>query len=167
MNRLMLLGGSKHLPLAGFLGSIDPPDFALDPMKLERPIDPPPKVAVLDRHHLTVPLPLPVVFPPIDQSAANAARDVPAWRNQRYARWLLECFESSDYSKQFETFSTDFRLAIGDLDFGRPVEGFEHETPIARLAVGIARGRGGIQKEMGCGDTHRATLVATVGGEVM
>ena len=85
---------------------------ALHPMKRQGPIQPLPEIAVLDRHHLAMILPSPIVFAPIGQAVAQAASDVFARRDQCHERRLLECFQSADYGQQFEPLTAQIGLGI-------------------------------------------------------
>ena len=55
------------------VGLFEPRRRAFDAMNFREAVKPPPEVAVLDRRHAAVPLPLPVVLFPVGQTRFQAA----------------------------------------------------------------------------------------------
>lgn len=77
------------------IAGVDARAAAVDLVKLERLIDPPPQVVVLDGAHLAVALPLPAVLSPLGQPKANAARDIAAFRDECHFGGLIEGFQAA------------------------------------------------------------------------
>jgi len=124
---------------------IESPRAALEAVIIERPVDPLPKVRILDRHHAAKTLPAPTVVTPLLKTAAKTSADVAALGDQRDARWLVERFESTNDGQEFQPLARRLRLAFGDREPLPVVDRLEHKTPLICQAggwAGISRGLG-------------------------
>ena len=72
------------------------PNAAFHGVELQRPVDSTPKVVIADRGDAAEALPLPVVFAPLGELAANAVAHITAAREQCDTRWPVQGFETAD-----------------------------------------------------------------------
>jgi hypothetical protein len=88
------------------------PDAAFYGMEFKRPVDSPPKIVVADRGDAAESLPLPVVFTPLSELAADPMAHITAAGEQRNARGPVQSFETANDGKQFQTASASVRFAV-------------------------------------------------------
>jgi hypothetical protein len=98
------------------VGAFQAPGAAAHLMNLQQPVDPLPQIGVLDRRHLAVPLPLPVVLAPVGQAKLQAALNVSAAGHQRHLRRLIERLEPADDGQQLQPLRASGMLVVGRLE---------------------------------------------------
>lgn len=128
--------------------SVGPPPSALHLVDRQGPVKPPPQVAMLDLDTLAESLPGPIVIAPRGKTLVNPLLDIPAGRNQRHSRRLIERLETADHRQQVEPVTEYVRLEIGDFRFLASIEGPHDETPPARSLPAASIGN---QQVMGTG----------------
>ncbi len=89
---------------------VDPQAATIHPMEPHRPVNPLPEIAVGDRHHLAVVLPLPAVAPPFGQTMPKPFADVAAGGDERDPGGLIEGLQSADHRQQFQPFAPHLGL---------------------------------------------------------
>ncbi len=130
---------------------IESPRFAFHLMNGHRPVDASPQILVFDRHHLAERFPLPIVFAPLFDAVQDAAADIFAGRNDRDSRRALKRLKSTNDAEQFQSLAVYVRLDVGRFDLVQPIDGLQHEAPIAAIAAGMRLAE---QQKVGSGDFH-------------
>lgn len=103
-------------------------------MEVESPVDALPEVGVEDWRHRAESLPLPVVFAPVVQLAADAAADVTATGYKRDSRRAVERFEPADDREQLEAVAAIVTFSVGRGQLVATASRLQGEFPI-RIAV--------------------------------
>ncbi len=131
---------------------IETPRLPLHPVKPQRAVHPLPQIVVFYRHQPPKTLPAPSAGSPFGQTVAKAPAYVIAAANERYARRLVERFQSAHHGEQLEPFATDLRLVVGRLEAIRSVDLPQHEPPVSRL---VRPTRFGIEQVVWVWTIHR------------
>ena len=114
-----------------FFGHVKVPNTTVDAMETHGSVNSLPQVPILDPLHFAKPLPLPIVLAPFVQSETQAVGDVSAGRQQRHARRLVQGFQSTDDSQQFQTAGVALRFVIGRFQHRFAINALQHEPPPA------------------------------------
>jgi hypothetical protein len=109
---------------------IEPPAPAFNLVKVQRPIDPLPKIAISYRHQAAKPLPMPSVLPPFLQSPRQSLLHVAATGDERHPGRLFDRLQAPNDGQQIGAVGIDERLDIGGRKRLRRIDALEHEPPL-------------------------------------
>lgn len=139
---------------------VNPPCAAFEVVVTKRPVDPLPKVTVLDGRHLPEMLPAPTVRTPLVETIRQPGPDVTATGDEGYARRLIERFQPADQRQQFQPLAASVRLGVARLQPLAGADWLQHEPPATGAAglCGARRCRLGVEEKMGGTDRHGRTL---------
>jgi len=139
--------GTRHVARSG---------TALHLVKFQRPIDTLPQVVVADRHELAESFPMPSPFAPMGELASQATAHVPATRQKRHARRLVERFEAADHGQQLEPAGAGVRLGVSGRQLLVAGERLQHELPSRPAVATTDRFR--VEQKMRAGGVHGGAL---------
>lgn len=108
---------------------------AIDLMELHCPVDPLPKIQVLNGHHLPESFPPPIVPAPFPEAIADALADIGASGDQSHPRGLVKRLQPADYCEKLKPFPPNFRLDVVGLEPERAVGRSQDKPPAAGLLI--------------------------------
>ena len=116
-------GGCKQRASRGAVRTLArrrPASRSIRPGETQGTVDAPPEVAVANRDQFTESFPLPVVFAPLAELAADAAADVAAAGEQRDAGRAIDRFEAADDGEQLQAAGTRLEFRVGGRELLSP-----------------------------------------------